>query len=757
MPPAGARLTPEEIGRIRAWIDQGAKVPAASAADATTLGPRWAFQPVQRPAVPNVRERTAVRNPIDNFILAKLDKLNLAPSPETDKRTLIRRVSLDLTGLPPTPADVEAFVNDTRPDAYERLVDHLLASPHYGEKWARSWLDLSHYADSDGYEKDLERPWAWRYRDWVIQALNTDMPFDQFIVEQLAGDLLPNPTTDQKVATGFLRNTLTNREGGVDRAEAHFEQLVNRTNTFGVAFIGLTVGCAQCHNHKYDPISHKEYYQFMAFFNRAEEINIDAPLPGEIGPYLAAWPEYEKKRAALLTEYHVPELQAKWETKMRQAFTHPGEDLEWDFAITAYRAMMDNADRLLRDDPAKRTRREAARMTDYFLSSPGPNTPKETAASIKEVRKKLTDLEAALPHYTQAQAMRQDPDNPPSFIHIKGDPKEVGEQVHPGTLANLPPLPASDGDPTRLTLARWVASKNNPLTARVAVNRLWQEFFGRGIVRTSEDFGSQGDRPSHPELLDWLASEFMDHGWSRKYIDRLIVTSATYRQSSNARKELESRDPENTLLARQSRFRLSAELIRDEALEASGLLATAIGGPSIRPIQPDGVSELRYGKKEKSWFESAGPDRYRRGLYIFYQRTTPYPMLSNFDEPDSNVACTRRGRSDTPLQALNLLNDPVFTEAAQALAVRVLTEQPGPFDAKLDYAFDLCLGRQPAPQEKERLAKYYDAELGLLAKDRKNAETLMPFAVDGFDANQRAAWAGISRVLLNLDEFITRE
>ncbi|MGH7246535.1 MAG: PSD1 and planctomycete cytochrome C domain-containing protein, partial [Pseudomonadota bacterium] len=742
MPPVGQRLTAEEIAVIRAWVDQGAKVPAARAtqANVNAKSTHWSFQPIARSPVPDVRDRAWPRNPIDNFVLAKLEKLGVGPSPEADRQTLIRRLSLDLTGLPPAPDEVAQFVNDNRTNAYERLVDRLLDSPHYGEKWARFWLDLAHYADSDGYEKDLARPWAWRYRNWVIDAINADMPYDEFTIEQLAGDLLPRATTGEKVATGFLRCTLTNREAGVDRAEAHFDQLVNRTNTFGTAFLGLTVGCAQCHNHKYDPISQKEYYQYMAFFTPAEEVTIDAPLPGEMGPYLAAKPAYDKQRAGILAQAHIPELQAVWETKMRDTFSHPGKNLEWDFAMTSYRAMVDGADRLLKDDPATRSARDRDRLTAYFLGSPGPGIDKQTAAVIKDARKKIQALDSTMPRFTQAAVVRRDPDAPPAHIHIKGDPKDLGDVVEPGSLAVLPPLP-SGVTPTRLTLARWVASRNNPLTARVAVNRMWQEFFGSGIVRTSEDFGTQGDPPTHPALLDWLASEFMDRGWSRKYLDKLIVMSATYRQSSAIRKDLESQDPDNTLLARQSRFRLPAELIRDEALEASGLLDTEIGGPSIHPFQPDGVSELSYGKRSNSWVESAGPERYRRGLYIFYKRTTPYPMLNNFDAPDSNTSCTRRRRSDTPLQALNLLNDPVFFEAAQALAVRVLREAPGPLDNRIDYAFELCLDRKPAPREKERLEKYYQTELGLVAKDDKSPDVLLPFTVEGAAASERPGWA----------------
>ncbi len=706
MPPVGAPLTAEEIGKIKAWIDAGAKFPAV------VKSAHWAFQPIQRP------QKTS----IDAYVLERLAKENIAPSPEADQRTLIRRVSLDLTGLPPTPREVEDFVADKNPNAYEKLVDRLLASPHYGEKWARSWLDVAHYADSDGYEKDLSRPWAWRYRQWVIDALNRDEPFDQFTTQQIAGDLLPNPTVDDRVATGFLRNTLTNREGGVDRNEARFEQIINRTNTVSTTWLGLTTGCAQCHNHKFDPISQKEYYSLYAFFDHAEEQDIDAPMPGEKPPPA----DYYKKRQQFFDQYWIPELQPPWERRLREAYNHPGENGEWDFTVTAFTASADRPRELLTDDPEKRSPRDRDRMTEWFLSISGPDYSRDraTAGELREAREKLEALAAALPPYSQAQVMHTDPSVPPTHLRVGGDYKTFGAEVTPGTLAILPPLHASN--PTRLDLARWLVSKENPLTARVTVNRIWQEFFGRGIVFTSEDFGTQGDRPTHPELLDFLASEFRDNGWSMKRIEKTIVMSATYRQSSKARPDLETKDPENTLLARQSRVRLPAELIRDQALAASGLLNPEIGGRSVRPPQPKGVAELGYANSVK-WRESTGADKYRRGLYIHYQRTTPYPQMSNFDEPDSNVSCTRRRRSNTPLQALNLLNDPVFYEAAEALAARIQRE--GGSDP-LAYAFELCVARPPSKTERARIEQY---------------------------RAQGGDWLGVSRILLNLDELITRE
>jgi len=711
MPPMGAPLSAEEIAKIKSWIDAGAKFPAVVAKST-----HWAFQPIQRPA----------KNSIDAFVLERLAKEGIAPSPEADRRTLIRRVSLDLTGLPPTPREVEDFVADKNPGAYEKLVDRLLASPHYGEKWARSWLDVAHYADSDGYEKDLSRPWAWRYRQWVIDALNRDEPFDQFTIQQIAGDLLPDPTIDDRVATGFLRNTLTNREGGVDRNEARFEQIINRTNTVSTTWLGLTTGCAQCHNHKFDPISQKEYYSLYAFFDHAEEQDIDAPMPGEKPPP----DEYYSKRQEIFEQYWIPELQPPWERRLREAYNHPGQSGEWDFTLTDFTSSIDRPHELLTDDPEKRSPRDRDRLTMWFLSRIGTDYSKDhaTAGELREAREKLEALAAALPPYSQAQVMHTDPSIPPTHLRVGGDYKTFGAEVTPGTLVILPPLNTApyEKTPTRLDLARWLVSKENPLTARVTVNRIWQEFFGRGIVFTSEDFGTQGDRPTHPELLDFLASEFRDNGWSMKRIEKMIVMSATYRQSSRARPDLETKDPENTLLARQARVRLPAELIRDQALAASGLLNPEIGGRSVRPPQPKGVAELGYANSVK-WRESTGADKYRRGLYVHYQRTTPYPQMSNFDEPDSNVSCTRRRRSNTPLQALNLLNDPVFYEAAEALSARIQKE--GGSDP-LAYAFELCVARPPSKSERARIEQY---------------------------RAQGGDWLGVSRILLNLDESITRE
>ena len=517
----------------------------------------------------------------------------------------------------------------------------------------------------------------------------------------------------------------------------------------GTVWLGLTVGCAQCHNHKYDPISQKEYYQMFAIWDHVDEATIDAPMPGQQGPYLRALGEYEKKYAAWKEKYKVDDWQREWENRLRDAIDHPGKNLEWDFSMTSMRAMFDDADRVLKTDPAKRSHRDARRLTAFFVASRGPDNEhdKEKTAHLNAARKELDELTAGLPPYTQAQVIVASTDARQTHLRVRGDWKTDGIPVEPGTLAFLPPVKVPGGTPYRLAFARWLVTRQNPLTSRVTVNRLWQELFGRGIVRTSEDFGTQGDKPSHPELLDWLASEFVDRGWSTKQMVRLIMTSATYRQSSRARPEVLQKDPENMLLARQSRIRLPAELIRDAALAASGLLNPAIGGPSVKPPMPKGVAELGYGNSVK-WVASEGADRYRRGLYIHYQRTTPYPLLVNFDAPDSNVTCSRRRVSNTPLQALNLMNDPLFFEAAQALAVRTLRESPPDFNDRLTHAFELCVGRGPSASEKMRIEKFYE---------QKPAAKLIAAVPDGIRLDEASTWTAISRVLLNLDEFITRE
>jgi hypothetical protein len=737
MPPSGKPLTSEEVGRLRAWIDQGAKWSTnAKTAATTTKSAHWAFIPPKRPDVPQVSNRSWVRNEIDAFVLARLEAEKVAPSPEADRCTLIRRLSLDLLGLPPSLQEVDACLQDSRSDAYERLVDRLLASPHYGERWGRHWLDLARYADSDGFEKDTGRPYAWRYRNWVIGALNRDLPFDRFTIEQLAGDLLPNATLEQKIATGFHRNTLTNKEGGVDQEQYRVEQVVDRVNTTAKVFLGLTLGCAQCHDHKYDPFTQREYYQFFAFFNSDREVDLSAPLPGEKERYQERLKAFDRRKGELkasLAAYKKDEL--------------PGNQRKWEehLSLPELRKLPPNISAILLIDPAKRSEKQKRDLADYY---------EKTDEKLSKLTKALKDHQKAAPKLTLAQTLAL---GTPRKTHvlIRGDFLRPGVEVEAGSPVVLPPL-VSKRQPTRLDLAKWVVDPANPLTGRVIVNWMWQHYFGRGIVATLEDFGTQGDRPSHPELLDWLATELVAQKWSLKAMHKMIVMSATYRQSSQTRPELLPRDPLNVLLAHQNRPRLEAEIVRDVALASSGLLSRDIGGPSVHPPQPSGISELTYAGSAK-WQESAGTDRYRRGMYTWFQRTSPYPMLMTFDAPESNVCCVRRDRTNTPLQALTLLNDKVFVECAQSLGQRVAGEKASSVPERIRYAFRLCLAREPAPPELATLARLFEDLLKTAKANQDAAAKLAGAQKLDMAPAEGAAWVGVARTIMNLDEFVTRE
>ncbi len=747
MPLGSKGLPPDQVALVKAWIDQGANYPKREAAKAAPPQSRhWAYQPIRKPA-----------GTIDSFVREQLTKQSLTPSPEAPKPTLLRRLALDLTGVPPSPEDLHAFLNDPSPNAYEKQVDRLLASPQFGEKWARHWLDQARYADSDGYEKDWARPWSWRWRNWVIDAINRDMPFDQFTREQLAGDLLPNATVEQKVATGFHRHTLTNREGGIDNNQFRFENVADRAVTTTSVWLGLTSGCAQCHDHKYDPYRQKDFYQMYAFFDNADEEDIDAPLPGETGLWLRKAAEFEQKREALVAQYPVRAKQPAWEVDMLDARTNPGRRTDWDLAWDCLLKLTEGGDgeRIILKPAAQRTARERRILETHFIRNYHFAVGQKVYKELKfdELDKKLRDLEAAYPQLTQAYILSENATPKQSHLRIKGDFKQLGIPVEPDTPAFLPPLKKQGARATRLDLANWLTSPENPLTARVTVNKIWQELFGQGLVKTAEDLGVMGNRPSHPDLLDYLAARFRDDGWSRKRIIREIVTSATYKQSSEARKELVEKDPENKWLARQSRVRLNAENIRDAALFSAGLLdLSRTGGPSIKPPQPDGVTSIGYARGTK-WEVAAGTEQYRRGLYIHFQRTTPYPLLMNFDAPRSTTAACRRGRSNTSLQALNLLNDPVFLEAAEALALRLLREGPAANKDRIQLATQLVLNRDPRPAEVERLSKYLDHQRTLFASE----STLPVHPVPGIDRAEHASWTALASVLLNLDEFLTRE
>ena len=683
MPPPKSKkpkLPARDVALLRKWIEQGAEYEG-----------HWAFLPLQR-----MLPLASGANPIDAFVLKKLAGEGIKPSPEADAATLCRRLFLDLTGLLPTPEEVDAFTKD--PDV-PKLADKLLASPHYGERWGRHWLDQARYADSDGYAPDGFRA-VWPYRDWVIRAVNDDMPFDQFTIEQLAGDLLPKPTKAQLVATGFHRNTLINTEGGSDPEQFRVEAAMDRVSTTGSVWLGLTVGCAQCHTHKFDPISHREYYQMFAFFNQGEDRNSKGATV-----VVAAGEMFGK--AALSTDDAVTlgeleSLQEAWETA-----------------------------ELARPENAHSKLGEALRLLDAARTAPQRKLV-QTAFEKAEpkARKKRIGNGDAEAKIVEQMIMRDVPKPRSTFLFLRGDftrPDKDGGNLQPGVIAAANPTGRADFK-NRLDLANWLVDPANPLTARVTMNRVWMRYFGKGIVETEDDFGTQGTNPTHPELLDWLAGEFIRRGWSMKAMHRLIVTSATYRQSSRARPDLAERDPRNLLLARQERLRVESEIVRDAALCASGLLNEAIGGPSVRPPQPDGV--YSFTQNPKAWKTSEGPERFRRGLYTTFYRSAAYPLNTTFDAPNFQTTCTRRARSNTPLQSLTLANDPAFLEMARVLAAR-MQRDGADLDSQLQRGFLLTLGRVPSGKELAVLKRYADTEPEAL------------FAV--------------ARVLLNTDNFITRE
>ncbi len=732
MPLNRAPLSAEQVGVLRDWIAAGAPSPEGEVPSEVPV--HWAFVAPSRPEPPAVNDESWSRTPIDRFIRAELDRRGLSPSPEADRVTLLRRASLDLIGLPPTPEEVDAFLADDSPDAYERQVDRLLASPHYGERWGRLWLDLARYADSNGYSIDAPRS-IWKYRDWVVDALNRDLPYDRFIVDQLAGDLLEEATLDQRVATGFHRNTMINQEGGIDKEQFRVESVIDRANTTGTAFLGLTVGCAQCHDHKYDPISQREYYGLYAFFNDDDEPDLPVATPEEIARRDAADAEADALLAALPgRDPAIWEAVKAWE----EGLGPPERQKQSQEVRTAFDTPFDR-----RDDAGK-----ALVLAAYV----------DQAAGAKEHRAELAKIKAARPKVPTTPILRRRAEPRPTRLLMAGDFTRPGDPVEPGVPAVFPGL-GVEGRATRRDLAEWIARPDHPLTSRVAVNRAWQALFGRGLVETADDFGTQGTPPSHPELLDWLATEYVRLGWSTKALHRLIVTTAVYRQSSTVGPDLAS-DPDNRLLARQSRLRVDAELVRDAALASSGLLSATLGGPSVHPPQPDGVMGL--GQVRRDWTPNTGPDRYRRGLYTFFWRATPHPALMVFDAPEGTRTCARRSRSNTPLQALTLLNDPAFVELAVGLGDRILREDHGDDTNRLRRAFRLVLAREPTADELARLSEVLAAERADFADAPAEADRLIDAGPPGGEspavpAAERAAWAATARVLLNLDEFITRE
>lgn len=961
MPPpeSGHALTQAQIELLKRWIDQGA-----------AWDTHWAYTAPAKPEPPTVARRDWPRNDIDRFVLARIERESLEPSKEADKVTLLRRVTYDLTGLPPTPAEVDAFLADKAPDAYERRVDALLQSPRYGERMAVPWLDASRYADTHGYHIDnLRGMWPWR--DWVIAAFNRNLPFDQFIVEQVAGDLLPSATREQKVASGFNRNHMINFEGGAIAEEYQVEYVMDRVEATSSAFMGLTMGCARCHSHKYDPISHKEFYQFYAFFNNVPELGLDGrtgnaaptlmlttpaqqtllddlkasikerekaladevvapqqkaweqtlaatPVPLEIqgltahyeldgsfsdasgryqhGRTIAGEPTFETGQVGRAVSFdgdtevsfgnvgrfdrrdtfsaafwirgrgNLPmtalyKLEGKrhgyaigfedvalfdiqrWAARMTVTLATDASDgdairvrtrerirfgdwyhvaIVWNGsgkadglgvfvngkradvevledrltgaiaidaplrlgggafgpplvgqiddlrlynrALTAEQieslAVHYRTRAILSGVTGKRTRDEGLYVRTYYLTYAAPDTLKRTFNELKDLRAQLTALEKQIP---TAMVMAELPKPRETFVLGRGDYRNRTEKVEPGVPAMLPPL-SQDAPRNRLTLARWLVQPDHPLTARVAVNRFWQTYFGLGLVKTQEDFGVQGEPPSHPELLDWLATEFVRSGWDVRAMQRLIVTSATYRQSSAHTRTLAERDPENRLLARGPRFRLPAEMIRDTALAASGLLNDEIGGPSVFPYQPPGLwEEMAFGEgfSAQSYEQSHGKDLYRRGIYTFWKRTVPPASLATFDAPDREKCSARRALTNTPLQALALLNDTTYVEAARKLAERVLRESQLDDGKRIALAFRLATARVPERGENGVLRKLLQTQRQVFSADRAAARKLVAVGEsprdDRLDVAELAAWTTVASTILNLDETITKQ
>lgn len=686
MPPheSGKKLTDKQKEILKTWVAQGAR-----------YDKHWSFvSPIKVSLPRRSRNQDEEVHPIDSFILDRIYSEQLSPSPQADPVTLIRRLNLDLLGLPPTVREVDDFVAASRLNAEKAttdLVNRLLQTPNYGERWGRWWLDQARYADSNGYSVDAPRQ-IWKYRDWVIDALNRDLPFDQFTIEQLAGDLLPGATERQRVATGFHRNTQINQEGGIDPEQFRIDSVFDRVATTGTVWLGLTIGCAQCHDHKFDPIEQKEYYRFFAFFNNQEEPNLTLY-------------DSQVDASALLAE------QKELEALLREQIANKSEDIRvWEESLTAEQttSLPKDLQKLIASDKPKRN---AAQKRSLYAIGPGSQDE-----GFQKPYLRLHEIERTLGTGVSTMVMKELPVPRKTNLFIQGDFTRPADEVTCGTPSVLPALEANDKGVNRLDLARWIVSPSNPLTARVIVNRVWQHYFGRGLVETENDFGLQGTTPSHPELLDWLAIEFMERGWSLKELHRLIVSSKTYQQSSVERPDLREKDRGNYLLARQRRLRLDAEVVRDVELAACGLLSPKMGGPPVYPPIPQGV--MGQGQVKREWKVSEGEDRYRRGLYTFVYRATPPPSLNVFDAPDGYSTCTRRVRSNTPLQALTLMNDAGFFEFAKALEKTI--EREG-----LEVAFRRCVSRQPSSEE-----------LAIL---------------QGLDTLSAA------RVLLNLDETVNRE
>jgi hypothetical protein len=761
MPPpkSNRKLSPRQIELLRQWIDQGAR-----------WGRHWALEKPGRPALPRLRDGTWPRNAIDAFVLARLEADGLKPSPEAARETLIRRVTLDLTGLPPTPEEVDNFLADRSPDAYERLVDRLLASPHYGERMVWEWLDAARYADSNGYQGDGERT-MWPWRDWAVSALNRNLPFDQYTVWQIAGDLLPGATQEQKLATAFCRNHMINGEGGRIAEENRVDYVMDMTETVATVWLGLTLNCCRCHDHKFDALTQRDYYGLFAFFNQT-------PVDGGGGnpqapPVLALLSREETARLDALNDALRGAAREVDEAE-RKLFPRAAGQTAADSPKAA--GLKSDILSLLKLPAEKRGRGQVEQLEKHWAASESAY-----AALLKKQRVALEARDAVSRAAVRVMVMEDMPKPRDTFLLTRGSYEKPAEKVGAAVPAALmtpvadppaqrephlsgspPPVADAPGSPgmprNRLGLARWLVSPDNPLTARVTVNRAWQQFFGAGLVKTSEDFGVQGEKPSHPELLDFLATEFVRTGWDVKRLHRLIVTSATYRQSSKVTPALVERDPANRLLARGPRYRLPSWMVRDQALAASGLLVRRLGGPPVKPYQPAGVwEEATFGTKR--YQQDKGEALYRRSLYTFWRRIVGPTEF--FDTAARQTCVVKPTRTNSPLHALTTLNDVTYVEAARALAGRVLAAAGPSPEERVVYAFRLVLARGPTSAEKQVLLGGLDCVRRQFAADPQAARKFLAVGESNrdekVDAVEHAAWAAVCSTILNLDEALSKE
>jgi len=748
MPPpkSNRKLTADQKTLLERWIAEGAR-----------FEDHWAFVPPVRPPVPEV---PGITHPVDRFLAAAQKVKGIQPNPEADRRTLIRRLSLDLTGLPPTPTEVDTFANDPDPKAYDKLVDRLMASPHYGERQALPWLDAARYADSNGFQQDGDT-FQWVWRDWVVKALNDNMPFDRFSTEQLAGDLLPGATPAQKVATAFNRNHLVNGEGGAIPDEQRFVIYFDRMDVTATNWLGLTLACAQCHDHKYDPITTRDYYSLMAGFNQLSESGLAGFQSSKtrVSPPFLEYPLPGQKEKIAALEQEAGELanqlekrKSEWEQKTSADNQFPNKAIRDQILSRAQdKPLKDLPEAQRKDEEKKRADREKA-IRDHFEQK----VAADLAAKLKAARDRIN----AFKNDELPKVMVMADDKPrDTFILNRGEYLKPGDKVTFGTPGFLPPLP-KDAPKNRLGFARWLFAPENPLTARVAVNRLWQNLFGAGLVRTAEDFGVQGELPTHPALLDWLAVEFRENGWDMKKINRLLVTSAAYQRSARVTREQLALDPENRLLARFPRVRLPAMVLRDVALATSGLLDRRVGGKPVYPYQPAGIWDTLAITKERDFTypASSGTDLYRRSLYTFWRRTVG---PANMFDASSRQACrVRAGTTNTPLHALTTLNDATWNEAARVLAANLLRDLPDD-TARQDRLFEMVLARKPAPSEKAALGKMLHNQMTHFAGDPTAAKKATSAGSaprdEKLDATRWAAWTQVCLAVYNLDEALTRE